>query len=284
MKMESNDKVIMVTGANSGIGKVTALECAKTGAKIVLLCRNPVYGESAKNEIINASGNTHVDLIIADLSLLSSIRSAADNFKAKYGRLDVLVNNAGAVFEKRMLNAEGIELTFATNHLGYFRLTLMLLDLLKKSAPSRIVNVSSEAHRFFPGDPDDFQSSSKYSSFGAYGKSKCANILFTRELAARLKGTGVTVNCLHPGFVKTNFGHNNENRKQSFVMKAATSLLAISPEKGAETSVYLATSQDVENVTGEYFSKKKIAKPSRIASDPELARRLWEQSEKLSSL
>ncbi len=277
----ATSKTIAITGANSGIGYVTALECAKKGAHTVLICRNKERGEAARDSIRSASGNDRVDLLVADLSSLVSVRDLAREFASKYERLDVLVNNAGAIFNKRLVNEEGIELTFATNHLGYYRLTLLLLDLVKKSAPSRIVNVSSEAHRFVTGDPDDFQSTRSYSAFGAYGKSKCANILFTRELSRRLEGSNVTVNCLHPGFVKTNFGRDRAN-PGSGIMNAAISLFAITPEKGAETSVYLATSDEVEQTTGEYFINKKIARPSKIALSIDLSKRLWEISEELS--
>jgi NAD(P)-dependent dehydrogenase (short-subunit alcohol dehydrogenase family) len=280
--MDYSGKTMMVTGANSGIGKVTALELAKTGARVVMICRDRERGNTAKNEIVSASGNKNVDLLIADLSSLAAIRNVVSEFLKKYDQLHVLVNNAGAIFSERKENEEGIEMTFAVNHLGYFRLTSLLLDTIKKSAPSRIVNVASEAERFVKFDLDDLQSTKRYRNFEVYGKSKLANILFTRELARKLEGTRVTVNALHPGFVRTNFGHDRGKSFGSSIVKFIGGVLGVSPEKGAETSVYLAVSPDVENITGKYFSNKKIITPVSDALDDNKAARLWEESEKLS--
>ena len=282
--MDLKNKVIMVTGANSGIGKVTARELAKTGAQIIMVCRDRKRGTAARDEIIKASGNQRVDLLIADLASHTSIRDMVKEFHKKYNRLHVLVNNAGAIFSNRQENAEGIEATFALNHLGYFRLTNLLLDTIKKSAPARIVNVASEAERFARFNLDDLQSTEKYRSFDVYGRSKMANILFTRELAKRLDGARVTVNALHPGFVRTNFGKQRRKSFFSAVIKFASLFMAISPEKGAETSIYLATSPEVENITGKYFSAQKIIEPAADALNDEIARRLWEKSEKLNRI
>jgi NAD(P)-dependent dehydrogenase (short-subunit alcohol dehydrogenase family) len=280
--MDYSNKTMMVTGANSGIGKVTALELAKTGARVVMICRDRERGHAAKNEIVSASGNKNVDLLIADLSSLAAIRNVVSEFLKKYDQLHVLVNNAGAIFSARKENVEGIEMTFAVNHLGYFRLTNLLLDTIRKSAPARIVNVASEAERFARLDLDDLQSTKRYRNFEVYGKSKLANILFTRELAKKLEGTRVTVNALHPGFVRTNFGQDRGKSFGSSVVKFIGGVLGVSPEKGAETSVYLALSPEVENITGKYFSNKKIITPVPDALDDNKAARLWEESEKLS--
>jgi NAD(P)-dependent dehydrogenase (short-subunit alcohol dehydrogenase family) len=285
MDQSMRDKVCMVTGANSGIGKVTALELAKGGATVVMVCRSRERGEAAQQEIIAESGNDNVDLLLADLSSLASARAMVDEFKSKYDRLDVLVNNAGALFSERKESADGLEMTFALNHMGYFLPTVLLLDMLKASAPARILNVSSDAHRNGRIDFEDLQSKRRYSSFPAYAKSKLENVLFTVELARRLAGTGVTANALHPGFVRTNFGGNTVGGGiVTFLFRLLVKLIAITPERGAETPVYLATSPAVEGVTGQYFNKKKAVEPARQARDGETARRLWEESERLAGI
>ena len=276
-------KVCLVTGANSGIGKVTALELARMGATVVMICRSQQKGEAAQAEIREATGNPNVDLLLADLSSQQSIREVAAAFKSRYDRLHLLVNNAGAMSMQRTVTVDGLETTFAVNHLGYFLLTNLLLDLIKASAPARIVNVSSDAHKIGPMPFDDLQGEKKYHGFRAYGYSKLANILFTVELARQLEGTGVTVNCLHPGMVDTNFGKGN-GLKLPWPFGWIMRKLTISPEKGAETSLYLATSPAVEGVTGKYFAKKRLAKPSRAAQDSEAARRLWQVSLELTGL
>ncbi|MBX2996984.1 MAG: SDR family oxidoreductase [Caldilineaceae bacterium] len=278
-------KVCMVTGANSGIGKITALALAKRGATVVMVCRSRERGESAQREVVAESGNDKVDLLLADLSSMASARAMVDAFKAKYDRLNVLVNNAGALFAERQESVDGLEMTFALNHMGYFLPTVLLLDTLKASAPARIINVSSGAHRAGRVDFDDLQSQRKYSSFPVYAKSKLENVLFTVELARRLEGTGVTVNALHPGFVRTNFGGNSTgNGIVTLLFRLFVKFFAISPDKGAETSIYLATSPDVEGVTGQYFDKKKAAEPASQAKNMETARRLWQESERLAGL
>jgi NAD(P)-dependent dehydrogenase (short-subunit alcohol dehydrogenase family) len=278
-------KVCMVTGANSGIGKITALELAKQGATVVMVCRSRERGEAAQQEILTESGNDKVDLLLADLSSMASARSMVAAFKAKYDRLDVLVNNAGALFSEWKESADGLEMTFALNHMGYFVPTVLLLDTLKASAPARIINVSSDAHRTGRVDFDDLQSKRRYSSFPAYAKSKLENVLFTVELARRLEGTDVTVNALHPGFVRTNFGGNSTgNGIVTFLFRLLIKFFAISPEQGAETSIYLATSPEVEGVTGKYFDKKKAVEPASQAKNVEAARRLWEESERIAGV
>lgn len=278
-------KVCMVTGANSGIGKITALELAKRGATVVMVCRSRERGEAAQKEIIAQSGNDQVDLLLADLSSMASARAMVDKFKANYDRLHVLVNNAGALFAERQTSADGLEMTFALNHMGYFVPTVLLLDTLKASAPARIINVSSDAHRAGRVDFDDLQSKRKYSSFPVYAKSKLENVLFTVELARRLQGTGVTVNALHPGFVRTNFGGNSAgNGVVTFLFRLLIKLFAISPEQGAQTSIYLAASPEVAGVTGKYFDKKKAVDPTPQAKNLEIARRLWGESERIAGI
>lgn len=269
----------LVTGANAGIGLETALGLAKLGATIVMLCRDQQRGESAQQYIKQNSGNDRVDLMLCDLASQNSIRKFADVFKSRYQKLDILVNNAGVVLRQRSLTQDGLESTFAINHLGYFLLTRLLLDLLKKSAPSRIVNVSSAAHLYAKLAINSWPTANNYSAFGAYANSKLANVLFTYELARRLDGTGVTVNCLHPGGVGTNLF-----RGLPKFLQTAIKLIASSPEKGAKTSVYLASSPEVEGITGKYFARRKQRESSAASHDIEAAKSLWTLSEELTGL
>jgi NAD(P)-dependent dehydrogenase (short-subunit alcohol dehydrogenase family) len=275
-----NHKLIMITGANAGIGKIAALELARQGATIVMVCRSLERGKAAQQEIKQASGNDRVDLLIADLSVQADIHQLASAFKQKYERLDVLINNAGAIFDQRQETADGLERTFALNHMGYFLLTDLLLDVLKASAPARIVNVSSNAHRRGSINFDDLQRKKNYGAFPAYSDSKLANVLFTYELARRLEGSGVSTNALHPGFVNTNFG-STMSSIPAFFINIISRLFAMSPEKGAETIVYLASSPEVEGVTGKYFVEKKATRSSKESYDEAVAKRLWEVSEQL---
>ena len=275
-----NNKLIMITGANAGIGKVAALELAKQGHHIVMVCRSQERGRAAQAEIKAASGSEQVDLLIADLSVQADIRQLAAIFKQDYERLDVLVNNAGAIFDKRQETADGLELTFALNHMGYFLLTDLLLGMLKASTPARIINVSSDAHHRGSLNFDDLQHKKSYSGFPVYSDSKLANVLFTYELARRLEGSGVTTNALHPGFVNTNFG-NTMSSIPAFFIGIISRLFAISPEKGAETIIYLASSPEVEGVTGKYFVKNKATRSSKESYDEAVAKQLWEVSEQL---
>lgn len=281
MSTDMKNKVILVTGGTSGIGKVAATELARMGASVVIVGRNHGKTAAIVEEIRAQTDNIRVDGLVADLSSLAEVRKLAADFKKRYQRLDVLLNNAGAVFTQRQVSADGYEMTFALNHLNYFLLTNLLLDVLKASAPARIVNVSSGAHTGGRLDFSDLQSE-KYSSWKAYSNSKLANVYFTYELARRLQGTGVTVNALHPGFVATNFGVSNGGFMQG-IMKVAQ-LGAISPEKGAQTSIYLASSPEVEGVTGKYFSDKKETRSSAISYDEAIAAQLWDVSEKLTGL
>ena len=281
MSMDMSGKICIVTGANAGIGKATAMKLAQMGANVVMVCRNPERGEAALAEIKQKSGNDSVDLMIADLSSMNSIRQFATDYKAKYKKLHVLINNAGVHLAKRILTVDGYECTFATNHLGYFLLTNLLLDVIKASAPARIINMSSEDHGFAKIYFDDLHFEKKFNEFRAYGQSKLANILFTYELARRLEGTGITVNCLHPGMVLTNMGRDSEDVRR-VMQEAGDSILT--PEEGAVTSIYLATSPEVENVTGKYFDNKKAVKSSRKSYNQDSQQRLWDISEELTGL
>lgn len=271
-------KVVLVTGATAGIGEVTARELARLGATVVGVGRNAEKCQLVAQQIRTATGNATVNFIVADLSSQAGVRHAAEEFKRQHSRLDVLINNAGAYFARRQTNADGLEMTFALNHMAYFLLTELLLDRLKASAPSRIINVSSEAHRSpIKLNFADLQNERGYNGFPAYGQSKLANVLFTYELARRLAGTGVTANALHPGFVATNFGHNNGS-VVSFFMKIIQRLGALKPEQGAATSLYLATSPAVEGVTGQYFDNARAVPSSPESYNEAAARRLWDVS------
>jgi NAD(P)-dependent dehydrogenase (short-subunit alcohol dehydrogenase family) len=276
-------KKVLITGGTDGIGKVTALELANRGAHVIIIGRNPQKTEQTVREIREQSDNPRVDFLIADLSEQEQVRRVAAEYRHRYDQLHVLINNAGAFFAKRELTADGLEKTFALNHLAYFLLTHLLLDLLTKSAPARIINVSSAAHFGGKINFDDLNAEKSYSGWGAYSNSKLMNVLFTYELARRLQGSGVTVNCLHPGFVATQFGKNNGGLiglGLSLVQRVG----AISPEQGAETTLYLATSPEVEGITGRYFDQKKAVESSKISQDEETARRLWEISLELTGL
>lgn len=271
-----------MTGANAGVGKETALALARLGATVVMVARSAERGAAALADARRQSGSEQLSLLLADLSSQASIRQLAADFKAKYDRLHVLVNNAGAIFMRRQESVDSLEMTFALNHLGYFLLTNLLLDVLKASAPARIVNVSSAAHHSGEIDFDDLQAGSNYNGLRAYSASKLANVLFTYELARRLEGTGVTANCLHPGFVGSNFAKNN-----GLLARLGMTVLrpfALSPAKGAETPIYLASSAEVESVTGQYFEKKKRVQSAAASYDEAMARRLWDASVALTGV
>lgn len=274
---DMHGKIVMITGATAGIGKETARALQKMGAQVVIVGRNAQKTANVVAEIKaqNPTGG-EVDGMVADLSSLVDIRRLAEEFRSKYERLNVLVNNAGAYFNKRELSVDGYEMTFALNHLGYFYLTYVLLDMIKSSAPARIVNVSSGAHAMGKIKFDNLNSEGLYLGWTAYGTSKLMNILFTRELSRRLEGSLVTANVLHPGFVATNFGHNGKGIWPLFVKWSQKR--ALSPEQGAQTSIYLASSPEVIGVSGAYFYDRKIVQPSKAAQDDEIARRLWDIS------
>ena len=276
------EKVCLITGATSGIGKATAMGLANMGASVVMVGRDQGKGEAVMAEIKEQSGSASVDLMLADVSSQEEIRRLADEFKEAYPRLDVLINNAGVFRSKRITTADGIEMTFAVNHLAYFLLTNLLLDVLEASAPSRIVNVASADHGNGTIDFDDLQGEKEYKGAKAYSQSKLANVLFTYELARRLEGTGVTANCLHPGAVRTSFG-SGVSGVFGFMVRALRPFM-ISPERGAETSIYLASSPEVDGLSGGYFVKKAEARSSDASYDERSARRLWEVSAELTNL
>ncbi|MBZ5695378.1 MAG: SDR family oxidoreductase [Acidobacteriia bacterium] len=274
-------KTCIVTGANSGIGKETALGLARMGARVVLVCRNAEKGKAALEDIRRESGSSALDLLIADMSSQASVRALAEQILKKYSRLDVLINNAGAAVRARTLSADGIETTVAANHLGAALLTILLLDLLKAGTPSRIINVSSEAQRRARLDMSDLQfERRKYNSFYAYGQSKLLMNAFTFELARRLEGTGVTANCLHPGVVATNIW----GADPPLIFKLIIALVKpfmLNSKEGAEVSLYLASSPDVAQVSGKYFVKSKPAESSPLSQDPQIAAEIWQWTTKM---
>lgn len=272
-------KRVLVTGATGGIGYETARAIAKEGAELIIVGRNAEKTKTVTEELKTASGNQNISFLLADLSSMAAVRKLAADFLAKYDRLDVLVNNAGGVNMTSEKTVDGFELTFAANHLSYFLLTNLLVPALEKAAPSRVVCVASEAHRGATIDFDDLMTQ-PYSSFKAYGRSKLANILFGRELAKRLEKKRITVNSLHPGVVSTNFFAGKPGIYG--VIGKVAGVFMISPEKGAKTSIYLATSPEVEGVTGKYFDKCKPKIPNQQAQDDAAAQRLWVESEKLT--
>jgi retinol dehydrogenase 12 len=277
-----NGKICLITGGTNGIGKATAQALAQMGATVVIVGRNAPKTAQLVEEIRAASGNENVDSLLADLSSQQEIRRLANEFKSKYSRLHVLLNNAGAFFVKRQLSVDGIEMTFALNHLAYFLLTNLLLDTIKASAPARIINVSSDAHTAGKIEFDNLQGERAFSP-RAYGNSKLANILFTTELARRLDGTGVTVNALHPGLVSTGFAKNN-GRIIAGLISLFMPLVARSPVQGAETSIYLASSPSVEGITGKYFQDSHVVTPAPQARDMEVAGKLWDASAEMVHL
>jgi len=274
-------KVALITGGTSGIGKATAMALSAMGSDVVVVGRDRERGERAAAEIRAQTGG-RVDLALADLSSQAEVRAFAEEFERRYDRLDVLVNNAGLVQSTRTETADGLESTFAINHLAPFLLTNLLLGMLQQSVPSRVVTVSSEAERWGNIDFDDLQSKKNYRGFPVYGMTKLANIMFTYELAERLKGTGVTATCMHPGAVNTRFGTNN--RGPMTILFRAFKPFMRTPEQGADTVIWLAYSPDVEGVSGRYYSDRKPIEPKRIANDPAARRRLWEESERLTGL
>jgi NAD(P)-dependent dehydrogenase (short-subunit alcohol dehydrogenase family) len=266
-------KTIVITGGNSGIGRATSVELAKQGAQLVLACRDPQAAEPVAQEIRKESGNENVVVRELDLASLASVRRFAASFLEEFDRLDVLINNAGVFPSELRKTEEGFEEQFGVNHLGHFLLTNLLRERLEASAPSRVVNVSSMMHARAEVDFDNLRGEKGYSAMAAYGQSKLCNILFSNELARRLAGTGVTSNALHPGSISTNITRNSPA-----VMRFFTKLFFSSPEKGAKTSVYLATDPALEPVSGKYFDASKEKEPSAVALDEAVQSRLWDES------
>jgi NAD(P)-dependent dehydrogenase (short-subunit alcohol dehydrogenase family) len=277
------DRLVLITGGNAGIGKETAVALAEMGAQVVFTARDPQRGQAALDEIRSRSGRDDVEVMALDLASLASVRRFASEFGSRYPRLDVLVNNAGLVLNSRRETEDGYEMTFQVNHLGPFLLTQLLRDQLVAGSPARVVNVASDAHksarhglRF-----DDLQTTKHYRGFSVYGRTKLANILFTRELARRWDGTGVSTNAVHPGFVASSFGRDGDTGRFGALVFPLLKPFALSSAQGAQTQVYVASAPELEGITGGYWVKSAPASPSRAAQDDDAARRLWEVSEQL---
>jgi NAD(P)-dependent dehydrogenase (short-subunit alcohol dehydrogenase family) len=278
-----SSKTCLVTGANAGLGLATARSLAAAGATTLLLCRDRARGEAALAEVREAAAHDRVEVIVADLEDLDSLREAAKRVEASHPRLDILVNNAGVFLKDKAHTPAGLERSIAINHLGPFVLTQELLPLLKRAAPSRIVGVASDAHRAGKLDWEDLQWQGSWSVFGAYARSKLMNVLFTRELARRLEGSGVTATCVHPGFVATNIGE----RGLGPVWRTLGKLVRVfgkDADSAAETQLWAATSPEVEGQSGRYYVKCNEVQPSALALDDDAARRLWELSETWAGL
>ena len=273
------DTLCIVTGATNGIGKQTALGLASQGARVVVVARSPTKGDATVSEISEATSDRSVELLLCDFASQRSIRAAAAEALDRFPAIHVLVNNAGVMHLRREVTEDGLEATFAVNHLGYFLFTTLLMDRIITSAPARIVSVASDAHRFGAVDFDDLQSEKRFGAMRVYGQSKGCNILFTVELAKRLEGTGVTANAVHPGAVNTGLGANS-GPLMAMLQKVAMVFMK-SPAAGADTSVYLAASPEVEGMSGGYFFKRKPRTSTAQTRDPELAKRLWTISEAL---
>ena len=278
------NKLSLITGATSGIGKATASELAKLGFDLILTARNEIKGKSLSDSL-SKKYKIKCEFIKCDISSLNDVKTLAEKVKSKYNQLDVLVNNAGSRFPDYQKSVDGIELTFATNHLGHFLLTHLLMDLLRKSSSARIVNVSSSAHAVKEIDVDDLTSPKNYNRSLVYGRSKLANVLFTYQLSQKLNGQNITVNALHPGGVASNFAKNEGLVR--WIKHISYYLLKrnlLTPKQGAETVVYLASAREVEGITGKYFYKKKEKKSSDESYNIEKAKQLWELSEKLCGI
>jgi NAD(P)-dependent dehydrogenase (short-subunit alcohol dehydrogenase family) len=277
-------KTVMITGANSGIGKSASTGLAKMGANVVMVCRDQSRGEEARKEIINASGASteNISLMLADLASLDSVRKLAADFGGTGKPLHVLLNNAGLILGKRTVTKDGFETTFEVNYLSHFLLTDLLLPKLKANAPSRIINVSSDAHTGGHMDFADLQEEKNYGALRSYSQSKLAQVLFTYELAKRLSGTGVTANCVHPGVVATNWGRHSAGALS--VGLRLGSVFMMKSDKGADTLVYLSSSPEVSDVTGKYFTKRRAIPSSAESMDETEAKTLWDLSMKMCGL
>ncbi|MFL5344299.1 MAG: SDR family oxidoreductase [Hyalangium sp.] len=273
-------KQCLITGGTNGIGLIAARELARQGAHVVIVGRNPEKTAHTVELLRQTTGNPNISSLLGDMSYMADVRRVAREYTASHSRLDVLLNNAGAFFGKRLVTKDGYEMTFALNHLGYYTLTRDLMDLLKRSAPARVVNVTSEGHRLGRIDFDDLMKEKRFFNQWAYTQSKLANIMFTLELARRLEGTGVTANCVHPGIVATSFGKEHPSGLMNFLI-ALFGPLMLTSEQGADTLIWLSSSPEVEGVTGKYFIKRKERRPKRQARNPMACARLWEVSEQL---
>ena len=282
MQTTMQNKVCMVTGATSGMGKATASALAQMGATVILVARNRSKGEAVRDEIRTQTGNMNVEVMFADLSSQQDIRELAATFQQHYQHLHVLVNNAGGIFFQHETTVDGYEMTFAVNHLAYFLLTNLLLDVLKASTPARIINISSNVEQFGSINFDDLQYEKRYIGFGAYSQAKLATMLFTYELARRLEGTDVTINAVRPGPVATNFGKNGNGLIN--VIFPLFFRLARSAEEGAQTAIYLASSPAVKGITGKVFYHSKELRSSRKSYDVALQKQMWQVSEKLTGM
>ena len=276
-----NGKVCLVTGATDGIGKVSARVLAEKGAKVIIVGRNPEKSATVLAELKSSSGNENIDLLMADLAVMQEVYDLAEQVISHYDRLDILLNNAGGYFAKHELTSDGLERTFALNHMSYFLLTNKLMELLKSSAPARIVNVSSDAHYGVDMDFENLNGEQEYKAWKAYQKSKLANVLFTYELLKKVPAD-ITVNCLHPGFVATNFGHNIGGFFGP-VLKIAQRISAIDPEEGAKTSIFLCSAPEVKGVSGKYFYKCQPKTSSRESRNMDTGKRLWQISSDIAS-
>lgn len=278
MAVKMKGKVCLITGATSGVGRATASELAEMGAAVIGVGRDSIKCTDVSSEIRNSSGNPNVEFLVADLSNQDQVRQLVRDFEARFDRLDVLINNAGAFFLRRKLSPQGIEMTWALNHLNYFLLTNLLLEQIKASPQARIVNVASGAHYRGKIHFNDLNLEKGYNGWKAYCQSKLANVLFTYELVRRLDDQGVTVNSLTPGFVATRIGHNT-GPVLKYLVSLVQKLGGKNPEEGAETITYLASSSFVHGITGKFFIDKKAVNSSPISYDQETAQRLWEISE-----
>jgi NAD(P)-dependent dehydrogenase (short-subunit alcohol dehydrogenase family) len=280
-------KTVVITGGNSGIGKEAAVALAAMGAHVAITARNPQKGEAARAEIVERSGSDAVEVVPLDLASLASVRASADDLLGRFARIDVLVNNAGGTLSKRQVTQDGFEMTFGVNHLGHFLLTNLLLERLRASAPARVVTVASGAHlgaRSGLKWDDLHWEHGRYRGFQQYCRSKLANVMFATELARRVDPSLVTSNSMHPGYVQTNFAQEGDTGAMGWLSHVFGRPFSINATKGADTIVYLASSPDVEGVTGQYFYKRAVARTSSWARDEAAAKRLWETSEQLVGL
>lgn len=280
--MDLTNRLCVVTGANSGIGKETVRDFARRGAYVIMVCRNEARANQARREIVKDTGHTGLEIVLADLAVQYDIRRAAEEITAQFDHVDILVNNAGYLPNEREVTADGIEKTLAVNHLAPFLLTKLLLNSLQQAKEARVITVSSEVHRLGARvfDLDNLQLKNNFSPMKAYGLSKLCNIMFTYELAKQTHDDAITANCLHPGVVSTQLSEEAGWATKLFYLMGKPFMR--SPEGGAQTSIYLATSDEVQNVSGRYFKNKQLASPSNIAFDDKKTAQLWEQSNKMT--